>query len=138
MDLEDYRDLRNDADPRRRRGLFVVEGRLLVERLLTASRFRARSVLVTPSVLAALGHLLPRDGVQTYVDDPARIREIVGFKFHRGALGLGERGDELAIDAIVSPPGPRTLIVLENVVDQENVGGVRLRKNLPSAEYMSM
>ena len=35
------------------RGLFVAEGRLAVERLL-ASRFRARALLVTDSLLARL------------------------------------------------------------------------------------
>jgi hypothetical protein len=44
--LADYRNV-PDGELRRRRGLFVAEGRLVVTRLLAGSRFRARSVLVT-------------------------------------------------------------------------------------------
>src|SRR4051794_14957228 len=41
-----------------REGLFVAEGRLVVERLLEDGRFSVHSVLVTPSALAALTRVL--------------------------------------------------------------------------------
>jgi tRNA G18 (ribose-2'-O)-methylase SpoU len=116
--LEAYRELR-DAELRRRRNLFAVEGRRLVERLLTASRFRARSVLATPAMTAALAPAL--GDVPTWVADEDVIRGVVGFPFHRGAIALGERGDAVPLDALLSA---RTLVVLEALADPENVGGI--------------
>jgi tRNA G18 (ribose-2'-O)-methylase SpoU len=118
--LEDYRDLR-DAELRRRRGLFAVEGRLMVERLLTISRFRTRSVLATPDSVDALRGPLGDVGIDAYVASHEVIRDIVGFKFHRGALALGERGESASLTL---PASARTVVALENVRDPENVGGV--------------
>src|SRR5437016_13693369 len=86
--LEDYRDL-----PRRGSGAFVAEGRRLVRRLLAASRFRARSVLVTEAALADLSDVLD-DGVQVYVAAEHTIRDVVGFRFHMGCLAAGEPREE--------------------------------------------
>ena len=119
--LDDYRDLR-DADLRRERGLFAVEGRLMVERLLVASRFRTRSILATPDGLDALGAWLPRDGVEAYVASHEVVRDLVGFKFHRGVIALAERTRPPAIETLAA--GARTIIALEDVRDPENVGGV--------------
>lgn len=116
-----YRDLR-DAD-RRRQGFFVVEGRLLVERLVTTSRFSVHSVLVTPAMATALEPVLAGADVPMLVVDHPAIREIVGFKFHRGALGLGRRGDPVPLETLLTPLA-RTLVVLERVADPENVGAV--------------
>ncbi|MGH7402851.1 MAG: TrmH family RNA methyltransferase, partial [Candidatus Rokuibacteriota bacterium] len=50
-----------DGQLRRRAGLFLAEGRLVVRRLLEASRFRARSLLLTPRALDDLRDLLAGD-----------------------------------------------------------------------------
>jgi tRNA G18 (ribose-2'-O)-methylase SpoU len=113
-----FRDLR-DAELRRKHGLFAVEGRLLVERLLTASRFRTRSVLATPAMASALAPAL--GDVPAWVAAPDVIRAVVGFPFHRGAVALGERGEVVPLDALLHA---RTLVVLEGLADPENVGGV--------------
>ena len=44
-----FRDAR-DGELRRREGLFLVEGRLLVRRLLETRRFEVQSLLLTPPV----------------------------------------------------------------------------------------
>lgn len=116
--VADYRDLR-DADLRRTRGLFAVEGRRLVERLLTASRFRTRSVLATPPMAAALAPAL--NGVPAWVATHEVIRTVVGFPFHRGAVALGERGEPATLESLLDA---RTLVVLEGLADPENVGGI--------------
>lgn len=116
--LADYRDLR-DAELRRTRGLFAVEGRLLVERLLTASRFRARSVLATPGMATALAPAL--NGVPAWIASHEVIRAVVGFPFHRGAVALGERGEPATLESLFDA---RTVVVLEGLADPENVGGV--------------
>src|SRR5690242_9225876 len=93
--LEDYRDLR-DGEGRRRRGVFVAEGRRVVRRLLAGGRYRARSILVTDAALAALSDV-DLDGIPVYLVAERTIRDVVGFDFHRGCLAVGERGAEPAV-----------------------------------------
>ncbi|MBI1733670.1 MAG: RNA methyltransferase [Candidatus Rokubacteria bacterium] len=118
--LADYHELR-EPELRRKRGLFAVEGRLLVERLLTASRFRARSVLATPGMATALAPALEAAAVPAWIASHDLIRAVVGFPFHRGAVALGERGEPMPVDTLLDA---RTLVVLEGLADPENVGGV--------------
>ena len=65
-DLNDPRiaDFRNvpDSELLRQRGVFVAEGRLVVRTLLTASRYRPRSLLVTEAALRSVQDLF--DGGQ--------------------------------------------------------------------------
>ena len=119
-----YRDAR-DGELRRREGLFLAEGRLLVRRLLEASRFPVESLLVTPPALDDLRDLLADDdSTPIHVASAETIRAIVGFKFHRGCLALGVRGEPLAPEALMDPVGPRTLLALEGVTDPDNVGAI--------------
>jgi tRNA G18 (ribose-2'-O)-methylase SpoU len=119
-----YRDAR-DGELRRREGLFLAEGRLLVRRLLEASRFPVQSLLVTPPALDDLRDLLANDdSMPVHVASAETIRAIVGFKFHRGCLALGVRGEPVAPEALMDPVGPRTLLALEGVADPDNVGAV--------------
>jgi tRNA G18 (ribose-2'-O)-methylase SpoU len=114
-----------DGELRRREGLFLAEGRLLVRRLLETSRFPVQSLLVTPRALDDLHDLLVDDDpTPVHVASAETIRAIVGFKFHRGCLALGVRGEPLAPEALIEPGGPRTLLALEGVVDPDNVGAV--------------
>ena len=55
--LADYREIR-DAERRRLSGTFIAEGRTVVLRLLSERRYRARSALLTPPALQALGATL--------------------------------------------------------------------------------
>ena len=118
-----YRDAR-DGELRRREGLFLAEGRLLVRRLLEASRFPVESLLVTPPTLDDLRDLLADDDTPVHVASAETIRAVVGFKFHRGCLALGVRGEPRAPEALMDPVGPRTLLALEGVADPDNVGAV--------------
>jgi tRNA G18 (ribose-2'-O)-methylase SpoU len=122
--IDDYRALRG-ADLRAR-GLFVVESRLAVRRLLQSPRFATRSVLGTESALEGLHDLL--DGgeatLPVLVASHEIIRHVVGFTFHRGCLAVGERAAPVVPARLIDPPGPRTLVVIEAVVDPENVGAV--------------
>jgi tRNA G18 (ribose-2'-O)-methylase SpoU len=115
--LADYRDLK-DGELRRRRGIFIAEGRQVVRRLLAGARFRARSVLVSEAVLGDLGDVV--DGVPVYVVPEAAVKAVVGFNFHRGCLAAGERGEALSAEDIL---GGRLLLVLEHMTNPDNVGG---------------
>jgi tRNA G18 (ribose-2'-O)-methylase SpoU len=117
--LEDYRDLK-DGRRRLRRGCFIAESRQIVRTLLTASRFRTRSVLLTEAARDDLHDVLG-DGVPIYVAREETIRGVVGFDFHRGCLAAGERPADAELDAVLSA---RVLLVLERVTNPDNVGAV--------------
>jgi tRNA G18 (ribose-2'-O)-methylase SpoU len=121
--VADYRDL---ADPelRRRRGLFVVEGRDIAIMLLQ-SRFAAASLLVTEAALADLrAHLISRPTVRVFVTEAAIVRTIAGYKFHRGCLALGMRAGDPPAEDLIAPRGPRLIVVMEHVTNPDNVGGI--------------
>lgn len=120
----DYREAR-DGQLHRRAGLFLAEGRLVVRRLIEASRFRIRSLLLTPRALDDLRDLLARDDAPpAYLASAATIRDVVGFKFHRGCLAAAVRGAPLCPEVLIEPPGARALLALEELADPDNVGAV--------------
>jgi tRNA G18 (ribose-2'-O)-methylase SpoU len=119
--LDDYRDVR-DERLRERGGAFAVESREVVRRLLSEGRFRLRSVLLTEPALDTLRDLL--DGsTAVYVARNDLIRDVVGYNFHRGCMGIAERGAPLALEDLLAT-SPRTLVVCERLSNPDNVGGV--------------
>ena len=120
--LDDYRNV-PDPELLRARGIFVAEGRLVVRRLLESSRFRARSVLLTPAAHEALADAVePFPELPVYVVTQDTMNEVIGFDVHRGCLAVGERPAawswmKLARDA-------KLLVVLERVSNADNVGGI--------------
>ncbi len=126
--VEDFR-IVSDPLLMRERGLFVAEGRLAVERLL-ASRFRAQALLLTGSVLACLEPALAAcrvrgGGLDVYLTDSARLRQITGFRFHRGCLALGARPARVEDDGEWPAAEPlRPLVALEGVSNPDNVGSI--------------
>ena len=120
--IAEYRNI-PDPDLMARQGLFVAEGRIVVERLLTRSRFETRSVLITQAALAALNDVLePRTDLPVYLVQKPLINTITGFHIHQGCLALGVRSPlrswmEIAASA-------QRLIVLEHVSDADNVGSI--------------
>jgi len=119
--LTDYREIR-DAERRRRSGTFIAEGRQVVRRLLDAGRYRARSALVTPPALDALGLLLAQAKVPTYLVRQDIVNAIVGIEFHHGCLAVGERGAELTMEAVLAEARGACVVVLEDLGDASNVG----------------
>lgn len=109
----------------RQAGLFVAEGRLVVRRLLEGSRFPTHSVLGTRPALNDLRDALAmRTSVSVYEASAQTIRAVVGFKFHRGCLALGDAGHPGAADTVFLPAGPRIMLALEDLADPDNVGAV--------------
>jgi len=123
--VADYRDLK-DAELRRRAGLFVAEGREVTLRLLRGGRFRVRSLLVTQAALDALAPVLERldAGWRVYLTTPEIARAVVGYRFHLGCVAVAERGPDRPAAELIEPSGPRRLLVLEEVANPDNVGGV--------------
>lgn len=107
-------------------GLFAVEGRLVVRRLLDTDRFAVHSVLVTPATVAALGSVLSveryHDRLPVYVCEQDVLNQLAGFNFHRGCLALAKRPlDTLPLDRFA---GAHRLLALEGVGNPDNVGGL--------------
>jgi tRNA G18 (ribose-2'-O)-methylase SpoU len=106
------------------RGLFVAEGRWVVQRLLAREQYTIRSVVVTTPALAALSEDLDRrPGPRVYVVSQRVMDGIVGFNIHRGCLAIAERPLERQLGDI-SLVGHTRLVVLEGVNNPDNVGGI--------------
>lgn len=121
--LDGYRELR-DSDLLRRHGVFVAEGRLVVRRVIEDSRFQVQSVLVNEAALADLTEpiaCLPAS-VPVFVCPTASFLELTGFDLHRGCLALVRRPAGTPLGALLAEA--RVLLVLENVSNADNVGGI--------------
>ncbi len=121
--LTDYREIR-DAERRRRTGTFIAEGRQVVRRLLDVGRYRARSALVTPPALDALGGPLADARVPTYLVRQDIVNAIVGIEFHHGCLAVGERGAEQTPEAVLAEARGASVVLLEGLGDASNVGAI--------------
>ena len=119
--LEPYRHV-GDAAWLQSRGLFVAEGRLVVERLIASARYSIHSIIVTPAAHAALASSLDAVATEVLVCSPARLEQVTGFDFHRGCLALAHRpavqddGAWLARGELV--------LVLDGIGNPDNVGGL--------------
>ena len=118
-----YRGVR-DPELLRAHGVFVAEGRLVVRRLLESSRFRTRSVLVTATARAELSDVLGRldESTPIYEADIELFHQLTGFNVHRGCLAIGERPAPVPWRDVVRHA--RTVLVLEDVGNPDNVGGI--------------
>ena len=117
---------RNVSDPEllRAHGLFVAEGRLVVQRLIETSRFRVRSLLVNDAAWRALEPLCVGLGsdIDIYLGSSRDFEDLTGYDVHRGCLALVERPRPASTDTILS--SARFVVVLEDVANADNVGGV--------------
>jgi tRNA G18 (ribose-2'-O)-methylase SpoU len=130
-------------------GLFMAEGEKVIRRAIAAG-YGVRSTLVTPDRLAGLADVAGACGGPVYVISHEVAERVTGYRVHRGALAsmnrralpsvadvLAGRGQaEAALNAAslnaASPdarpgrePGwPRRIVVLEDLVDHGNVGGI--------------
>lgn len=106
-------------------GLFVAEGRLVLRRLVDESRFRIKSILLTPAARDALGDVLSQvgPGIPVYIASRAVMSELIGFTIHRGVLALVERPRPRQLNEL-DLAAARRVVILEGVSNPDNVGGV--------------
>jgi tRNA G18 (ribose-2'-O)-methylase SpoU len=105
--------------------LFMAEGELVVRQLLD-SPHPVHSVLATPARAAAMSAhlaLLP-DTTPVYLAEPELLHTIVGFDLHRGVLAAGLRPPPTPWLTLANDPAVRTLVVLEDLTNHDNVGGI--------------
>jgi tRNA G18 (ribose-2'-O)-methylase SpoU len=106
--------------------LFVAEGRLVVRRVLQDPRYRVVSVLVNDAAWRDLHDARLQD-VPMIVSDAEGFKRVTGHDFHRGCLALVRRPPPLSVEDVLAGEDrtePATVVVLEDVTDADNVGGV--------------
>jgi tRNA G18 (ribose-2'-O)-methylase SpoU len=114
--LLDYRQLKENA-LRENSGRFIAESEPVVRKLL-ASPLPIHSLLLTQGHLDRLSSAL-RPGVPVFVANQEVLDDIAGFHVHRGCLAVGGRPS-----AVTIPADARTVVVLEDLVDVDNVGAM--------------
>lgn len=98
-------------------GRFVAESERVVRRLV-GSGLGVHSALMTAPRLATLADALGGP-FPVYLAPPELLDRIAGFHVHRGCLAIGARPAAAQI-----PDGPRTLVVLEDLTDVDNLGAI--------------
>jgi tRNA G18 (ribose-2'-O)-methylase SpoU len=122
--LEAYRDI-TSPDALSARGLFVAEGRLVVDRLVRGGRHLVHSLLLTDTAAAAMAPTLAALDAATpvFVVPQAVMNGVVGFNIHRGCLGLAARPVAVPFDA--QPwASYRRLVIAEGVNNPDNIGSL--------------
>ena len=114
----------SDARMMQERGLFVAEGRMVVQRLLADPRYTVESMLVNAASLAALRDGITRLPGATPVFECATsaFEAVTGFNIHRGCLALVRR--PAALSWREAAGASSVVVVLEGVSDADNVGSV--------------
>lgn len=105
-------------------GFVVAEGRFVVERLVAMPRFQVRSLLLNRASLLAMESTIERLplGTPVLVADGPLIEAITGFDMHRGCLAIADRPPTSTLLSLAR--SARTLVVLENCANADNIGGV--------------
>ena len=133
-------------------GLFMAEGEKVIRRAVAAG-FGVRSMLVTRDKLAGLADLAGTCPGPVYVISPEVAEQVTGYRVHRGALASMARRALPSVTSLLSgdaaarggpavrgavpagpasgrqagagePGWPRRIVVLEDLVDHGNVGGI--------------
>ena len=115
--------LMKDRELAREGDRFVAEGEYIVRRLLD-SDYPCESVMVIERLADELAKVVPAD-VPLYVTTPAVLREIIGFKFHSGVMGIGRRKASVALEDFEPVGRGRcTLVVCPELISAQNIGSL--------------
>jgi len=109
--------------PLRDEGIFIAEGRYLVERLLS-SDLEAIAVLSTPRMA---GDFAPLAGGRCplIVSEEDEIGKTAGFRFHRGVMAAGRRPAPRGVDRFLDEhPGARSLVICAGIGSDDNLGSI--------------
>ncbi|MFZ1773002.1 MAG: RNA methyltransferase [Rhizobiaceae bacterium] len=119
-----FRDIR-ERDLRRRDGLFIAEGKVVLNVLFAARRFEIVSVLILENRLGGMADtlaLMP-EGVPVHIASQDILDRIAGFHLHRGILALGRmRPAEDA--AILLETRPPLVLTLAGIANHDNMGAL--------------
>lgn len=115
--------LMKDRELAREGDRFVAEGEYIVRRLLD-SDFPCESVLVIERLADEIAKVVPPD-VPMYVTTPGVLREIIGFKFHSGVMGIGRRKTPVALEDFEPVSRKQcTLVICPELISAQNIGSL--------------
>jgi tRNA G18 (ribose-2'-O)-methylase SpoU len=124
-------------------GRFIAEGKVVLETLLTRSRFAVESLFLCETRLAPLAEMLEHvpDDVPVYVAAQDLMDAVAGFPMHRGVLACGLKGAPKDATLILSEvegsaraargspfelaqdePPSSTILMLSDLSNHDNVG----------------
>jgi len=124
--IDHYRDIR-ERDLVGRAGLFVAEGKVVVEKLVGTALHRPLSLLIAAKRLDGLQPLLAQlaDDVPVFVAAQPVLDAIAGFAMHRGILAIGRRTDVPDADALLARlRGDGDVLLLSGIANHDNIGGI--------------
>ncbi len=123
--IADYRDVR-ERDLVGRRGLFIAEGEVVLDRLFRSPTCEPLSALIDEKRLAKLAPILAvLPDIPLYAATQPVIDAIAGFHLHRGILALGRRRHiETAPDLLARVPHSALVLVLCGIANHDNMGGL--------------
>lgn len=117
--------LRNRLEPER--GLFIAESPKVIDRALAADR-EPISLLVEEPWIEGMSQTFDvvdkRWGtdIPVYVASPEQLRQLTGYRLHRGALSAMRRWPLPSVEETCRDA--RRVAVMENIVDHTNVGAL--------------
>lgn len=117
--------LRNRLEPER--GLFIAESPKVIDRALAAGR-EPISLLVEEPWIEDMSQTFDvvdkRWGtdIPVYVASPEQLRQLTGYRLHRGALSAMRRWPLPSVEETCRDA--RRVAVMENIVDHTNVGAL--------------
>lgn len=123
--LEPYRAVR-ERDLVGRDGLFVVEGRVVLEKAVAAMPGAIASVLVAEQRLDSLTQVLAGLTADTpvYAAGQAAMDAVVGFPIHRGILAVGRRPVREPAALVAALPPDALVVGLVGIANHDNMGGI--------------
>jgi tRNA G18 (ribose-2'-O)-methylase SpoU len=128
--IEPYRDIR-ERDLVGRQGLFVAEGKVVVEKLVSSSLYRPLSLLIAAKRAEALAPLLARlpGDVPVFAAAQPVVDAVAGFPIHRGILAIGRRLGSPTADALLrsifgGDESAGDVLVLSAIANHDNLGGI--------------
>jgi tRNA G18 (ribose-2'-O)-methylase SpoU len=118
-----YRNLK-DKDLQRS-GAFIIEGKFILETLLTRSNYKISSIFIAADRLSPLHDILAKVplNVPVYVAAPDVMADIAGFNVHRGILAVGEI-EKSAINLPALLSGKNRVAILSNIANPDNIGAI--------------
>lgn len=109
-----------------RDGLYVAEGRVVLEKAVAADPAAVVSVLVAAKRLEGLADVLAHLPASTpiYAASQAAMDAVVGFPIHRGILALVRRPQRDAGSLVTSLPARALVVGLVGIANHDNMGGI--------------
>jgi len=121
-----YRAIR-ERDLVGRKGLFVAEGKVVLDTLFSAGRFEPESAFVLENRLIGLAETLrlAPPSMPVYVAEASIMDAVAGFHIHRGVLAVGRKGKGLTASELLGLLPRRALVlVLVGISNHDNVGAI--------------